>query len=375
MSTQKNSDLATEGMNWSKSDISFMKAALKLAKLGVGYTSPNPMVGAIIVRNGKVIAKGYHRRFGGPHAEIEAIRSGGKLVKGATMYVNLEPCSHFGKTPPCVYEIAKAGISRVVISMIDPNPAVAGKGIKLLREKGVEVEIGLLATEAERLNEAYIKYISKGEPFVIMKAAISLDGMIADSNGVSKWISCERSRKLVHRLRREVDSVLVGIETVLTDDPELTVRFIESRRNPRRILLDTRLRVPLEAKILNEKAHTIIVTASRGKKVERLRRIGKEVWVVRKGKDGRVNLRNFLRRAASEGITNILVEGGRRVFSSFLKEKLVDKFYIFIAPRFLGKGTPLFDNIGIKKIEESLQLKDLSIKRIDSDILVVGYPK
>lgn len=360
-------------MNWSKSDIVFMKKALELAKRGAGFTSPNPMVGAIIVKDGKVVAKGYHRRFGGLHAEVEAIRSGGVKVRDATMYVNLEPCSHFGKTPPCVHEIVKAGISKVVVSMIDPNPNVAGKGMAILRQKGVKVELGLLASETERLNEAYIKCTLKGEPFVIMKAAVTLNGMIADASGNSKWISCESSRRLVHRLRREVDSVVVGIGTVLRDNPELTVRLAKSKRNPKRILLDTQLRVPLEAKILDDAAPTIVVTSNRSEKAELLKRTGKEIWFIDRSETGQVNLRDFLCRAASEGIASILVEGGRKVYSSFLREKLVDKFYLFITPKFFGDGIPIVEKLDIKRVEDSLCLKNLSFKRVNSDILIVAY--
>lgn len=372
---ERKSDSVSEIMNWSRSDIRFMKKALNLAKRGAGYTSPNPMVGAVIVKNREVIATGYHRRFGGLHAEVEAIHSGGKKVRDATMYVNLEPCSHFGKTPPCVDEIVKAGIAKVIISMVDPNPVVAEKGIEKLRQRGVRVELGLLASEAERLNESYITYILKGRPFVIMKAAITLDGMIADVSGKSKWISSESSRRLVHRLRRQVDSVLVGIDTVLKDDPQLTVRLVKQKRNPKRILLDTRLRVPFESKILDGAASTIIVTATRGKKADLLKRAGKEIWFVRRSGGGGIYLRDFLRRAASEGITSILVEGGRKIYSSFLRIRLVDKVYLFIAPKFLGNGIPLLEKLDIERVEDSWQLKDLSLKKVDSDTLVIAYPQ
>ncbi len=370
---QKPLGSAAETMNWSKSDILLMKRVLRLARRGAGYTSPNPMVGAIVVKNGITIAKGYHRKFGGLHAEVEAIRSGGDKVKGATMYVNLEPCNHFGKTPPCVEEIAKAKLARVIVSMIDPNPLVAGKGIEMLRQKGVEVDVGLLSSDAKSLNEAYVKYTLTGTPFVIMKAAITLDGMIADVSGNSKWISCESSRKLVHQLRREVDSILVGTGTALKDDPELTVRLVKSSRNPKRILLDTHLRVPPQAKILNEAAHTIVITTAGEKKVEPLKRIGKEIWFVEKSMDGRISLSHLLRRAAAEGITSVLVEGGRRIYSSFLSDGLVDKLYLFITPKFLGAGIPLVEGLGVRTIENPLRLKNVSFSRVNSEILVVAY--
>jgi len=352
-----------------------MKRALSLAARGAGYTSPNPMVGAVIVKHGQLISSGYHRRFGGLHAEIEAIRSGGEKVRRATMYVNLEPCSHFGKTPPCVDEIVKAGISEVIVSMIDPNPLVAKTGIGKLRQRGVKVKLGLLASEAERLNESYTKYIVKHEPFVIMKAAVTLDGMIADASGSSQWILSERSRRFVHGLRRKVDSVLVGIETVLRDDPELTVRLVRSRRNPTRIVLDSRLRIPLEARILDRAASTIIVTGAKKEKAELLKQRGKAVWLVKTNEEGEIDLKDFLARAVGEGITNILVEGGRKIYSSFLRERLVDKFYLFIAPKFLGDGIRLVERLDIKRVEHSLQLKDVSLRRVDSDTLVIAYPQ
>jgi diaminohydroxyphosphoribosylaminopyrimidine deaminase/5-amino-6-(5-phosphoribosylamino)uracil reductase len=333
------------------------------------------MVGAVIVKDGQVISSGYHRRFGGLHAEVEAIRSGGTKVRGATMYVNLEPCSHFGKTPPCVDEILKAGLREVIVSMIDPNPLVAETGIEKLRQSGVKVSLGLLASEAERLNESYTKYIVKHEPFVIMKAAVTLDGMIADASGNSQWISSESSRRFVHRLRRKVDSVLVGIETVFKDDPELTVRLVSSKRNPKRIVLDSRLRVPLEARVLDEAASTIIVTGVEKEKAKLLKRKGKAVWLVNTIAGGEIDLKGFLARAAAEGITSILVEGGRKVYSSFLRQRLVDKVYLFIAPKFLGDGIPLVEGLHIKRIEDSLQLKNLSLRRVDSDTLVIAYPQ
>jgi len=352
-----------------------MRKALRLAKRGAGYTSPNPMVGAVVVKDGEVIAQGYHRKFGDLHAEAQAIRRGGEKVRHSTMYVNLEPCSHFGKTPPCVDEIVKSGISKVVVSMIDPNPLVTGSGIEMLRRKGVEVQVGLLSSEAERLNEAYLKHTTKHEPFITMKAAITLDGMIADSHGNSKWISCEKSRRLVHRLRSGMDSVLVGIDTVLTDDPELTVRMVKSRRNPLRILLDTHLRVPLDAKILNASAPTLVVTATKGDKHDDLKQIGVSVWLVEQDRDGRIDLKSFLRRAGVEGITSILVEGGRGVYSAFLRQRLVDKFYVFIAPRLLGAGIHLSDQLNIRSIEDSLTLNTASLRKLDSDILITAYPK
>ncbi|KPJ49120.1 hypothetical protein AMJ40_06290 [candidate division TA06 bacterium DG_26] len=360
-------------MNWSRSDIHFMKMALRLAKKGAGYTSPNPMVGAVIVKDGTTLGKGYHRRFGGLHAEVEAIRACAHDARHATMYVNLEPCGHFGKTPPCVDQIVKAGIAEVVLSMIDPNPLVAGRGADMLRKRGVHVRVGLLDDQASRLNEAYLKYIVRREPFVLLKAAISLDGMIADSRGNSRWISCEESRRIVHRLRREVDAVLVGIGTVLRDDPELTVRLIRTRRNPKRIILDTSLRVPRDAKVLDEKAHTIIVTAALDEETEELKQMGKEVWHV--GTDGReIDLRDFLHKAASEGITSILVEGGGDIYSSFLRQKLVDKLCLFIAPKLLGEGMPLCGKLSIGSLEHPSEWKDVSLKKVGSDIFVVAYP-
>ena len=349
-------------MNWSKSEIKFMREALRLAKRGRGKTSPNPLVGAVVVRNNRIIGRGYHRGPGKPHAEVIAIDSSAK-PKGSILYVNLEPCVHYGRTPPCVDKIIEAGLKKVILSVIDPNPYVSGKGIEKLRGAGISVEYGLLEKEAKRLNEFYFKYITTKLPFVILKIALTLDGKIADADRESKWISCEASRKFVHRLRSEVDGVVVGIETVLKDDPNLTSR---SKRNPLRIVLDSNLRIPSNAKILNDEARTVIVTTVK-KKTDH------QTWVVEKNRQGRVNLLKFLKVAGKSSLTSILVEGGAEVFTSFLKERLVDKVLIFVSPKILANGLPFVKSLGIEHLKDALNLAKVSYKRIGEDLLIEGY--
>lgn len=350
---------------------SYMKQALRFAALGRGKTSPNPMVGTVIVKNGKVIGKGSHKGKGKPHAEIEALKQAKDQVKGATLYVTLEPCSHFGATPPCTDAIIKAGIKEVNFPILDPNPLVSGK--EKLEQAGIKVNIGECEKEAERLNEVYLKYMRTGLPFVILKAAISLDGKIAARDGSSKWISSEASRKYVHKLRAYTDAVLVGINTVLMDNPSLTVRFIKGK-SPKRIILDTNLRISEDANVLGEEC--IIVTTKNPKSDPELdsgRNPKSKLWVIEPDEQGKVDIKKMLKKAGEEGIQSILVEGGSRVFSSFIKERLVDKFYIFIAPKIIGDGIPFVQGLSIEKIENALSLKEVKYKKIGEDILVIGY--
>ncbi len=356
-------------------DTRFMEQALKLARLGYGRTSPNPMVGAVVVKDGKVVGKGYHNKAGEPHAEVNALKDAGKLATGGTLYVNLEPCCFQGRTPPCTSAIIEAGVSQVFCSLKDPNPLVSGKGIESLRRAGVEVREGLLAEEAGRLNEAYLKFISTRTPFVLLKVASTLDGRIAAPNGSSRWISSEESRSYVHQLRNGVDAVMVGAGTVLKDDPQLTVRLVKKVKDPKRIVLDTELRVPLEAKVFKDGGATIIAT-KRDSDLEKRRLLedqGVEVWTVAQDSQGRVDIGKVVSEAGREEITSIMIEGGSQVYSSALRAGVVDKVAIFLSPKILGEGTPSFSFLGIRGMDEALGLKELDVKRLGEDLLLQAY--
>jgi len=355
------------------SDTQYMRMALKLAEKGSEKTSPNPMVGAVIVKNGKIIGSGYHRQAGDRHAEVIALQQSGKNNRSATLYVNLEPCCHFGQTPPCTEEIIKSGIKRVVCAMVDPNPKVNGKGIEILKKNKIKVEVGLLEEDAKKLNEVYMKYISTGLPFVILKWASTLDGKIATLDGDSKWISNEQSRKFAHKLRSQADAVLVGVETIIQDNPKLDTRLVKGK-NPIKIILDTKGRLPLDSRIvLNAKSErTILATVCADK--EKFEDSNLEVWKLREGKNGQVDLLSLLKKAGENKITSILVEGGQKVLTSFMQEKLADKIYCFIAPKIMGKGLDAMAELGIRKISDSVQLKDVEIKKIEDNVLISGYP-
>lgn len=350
-----------------------MRMALKLAEKGLGKTSPNPLVGAVIVKNGKIIGSGYHRMAGDRHAEVIALQQSGKNNKSATLYVNLEPCCHFGQTPPCTEEIIKSGIKRVVCAMVDPNPKVNGKGIEILKKNKIKVEVGLLEEEAKKLNEVYLKYITTGLPFVILKWASTLDGKIATADGDSKWISNEQSRKFAHKLRSQADAVLVGVDTVIEDDPELNTRLVKGR-NPLKIILDTKGRMPLDSRIVSnaKSERTILATVCADK--ERFENSKLEVWKLREDKNGLVNLLSLLKKAGENKITSILVEGGQKVLTSFMQEKLVDKVYCFIAPKIIGKGLDVVAELGIRQISDSVQLKNVELKKFEDNVLISGYP-
>lgn len=357
-------------------DEQWMKRVLRLAAKGKGRTSPNPMVGAIVVRRGTVVGEGHHAKAGEAHAEILALRQAAEKSKGATLYLNLEPCTHYGRTPPCTPVVVKSGVKRVVLGMEDPNPLVKGKGVRTLREAGIEVRLGILEKECRRLNEAFCKYITKREPFVILKAAATLDGKIATRDGASKWISSEASRRLVHQLRNEVDGVLVGIGTVLKDDPLLTAR-IPGGRDPFRIILDSHLKIPEQANVLGTSpSKTIIVTTERAsrEKIETLEGKGTQILRV-DSREGRVNLKSCLSSLGEKGITSLLVEGGSQVYGAFLDEGLVDKFLLFLAPRLMGdeEALSIFGGRGVATLQEATPLREVKVKRVGGDILIEGY--
>lgn len=350
-----------------------MRLTINLAKKGMGKTSPNPLVGAVVVKNDQIIGKGYHEGFGQPHAEANALRACGDRAKNATLYVNLEPCCHYGKTPPCTDMIIKSGIRKVVCATLDPNPQVNGKGIRTLRKAGVEVDLGILEEEAKKLNEIYLKFITTGLPFVIMKVAQTLDGKIATKLGDSKWITQGDSRRFVHSLRSWVDAVLVGSNTVKRDDPELTIHQAKGE-NPKRIILDSSGKISNHAKIIKESKDGKTIIATTNEKIGEKFKEKVEIWKVKKSEDGKVDLVQLLKKAGENQIASLLVEGGSQVFTSFLKEKLVDKIYYFLSPKILGKGLESFGDLEIKKISDSITLKNCEIKRFKSDLLIIGYP-
>ena len=356
-----------------------MTRALELSKKGVGFVNPNPLVGAVIVKDNKVIGEGYHEYFGGPHAEVNAFANAAQDVEGATMYVTLEPCAHYGKTPPCAEAIVRNKIAKVVVGMIDPNPLVAGKGIEILKNNGIEVITGIMDKEIEKTNEVFIKYITKKKPFCIMKTAMTIDGKIATSTGDSKWISNEKSRLYVHELRHKVTGIMVGIGTVLSDDPELTTR-VEGKtcKNPIRIIIDSKAVVPLDAKVLkcDDKTKTIIVTTkfADSTKIEAIKQKGAEV-IVTPSENNWVNLNYLMETLGSMGIDSILLEGGSTLNYSALEAGIVDKVISFISPKIFGgtSGKTPVGGVGIKCVKDSILLTDTQVSRFNEDIMIEGY--
>ncbi len=355
-------------------DERFMRLAVNLAKRGAGRVSPNPLVGAVLVKDDRVIGKGYHRAYGLDHAEVEAIRSASEDVKDSTLYVNLEPCDHFGKTPPCTTAILQSGIRRVVVGMEDPNPVVSGRGIKRLRDGGISVDVGVLEGECRRLNEAYIKFVTTRTPFVILKMALTLDGRIADPSGGSRWISSERSRRMVHRLRGRVDAVMVGVGTILRDDPLLTVRLVKGR-NPKRIIVDSHLTTPLKARVISQGDPPWIVTTYKAplKRVDEMRKAGVEVIFLPYREEG-VDIRALIDLLGEREITSLMIEGGARLATSALKEGVVDKILFFYSPRILGgEARPVFHDLGIASLEEAVRVRDMRVRKVGRDLVVEGY--
>ncbi|MDD5131924.1 MAG: bifunctional diaminohydroxyphosphoribosylaminopyrimidine deaminase/5-amino-6-(5-phosphoribosylamino)uracil reductase RibD [bacterium] len=347
----------------------YMNIALKLAEKGQGKVFPNPIVGAVLVKNGKIISQGYHRYFGGPHAEIEAINNAKQPVAGSALYVTLEPCDHYGKTPPCTKAIIKAGIKNVYIAALDPNPLVAGKGVKKLRQHNIPVIAGIAAAKAVLLNREYIHYIKYKRPYVIIKWAMSLDGKIATRIGDSKWISNEQARKYAHALRASVGAIIIGINTVLKDDPNLTVRGIPGAKNPVRIILDHHLRIPLESKILDRRAKTIVVCGKHGSLFRARQLMKKGVEVLKVGQ-----LKDLLRILANRGIARILVEGGGAVHASFIEQGLADQAIAVIAPVIIGgkQAAIPVSGSGIAKVKDALHLKNLKIRQLGDNIIFEG---
>ena len=362
-------------------DKKFMREALRLARKGLGRTSPNPAVGAVIVRNGEIIASGYHKKAGGSHAEVEALaKIGGKAERDDTLYVTLEPCNHHGRTPPCTEAIIKKGIKKVVVGMRDPNPKVTGGGCNFLAQNGIETKSEVLESECRLHNEAFFKFVTTDRPFVVSKSALTMDGWTATSAGNSQWITNERSRQFVHRLRDRMDGVMVGVGTALADDPLLTTRLKKRRgKDPTRIIVDTHLRIPDNARVLNHDSPALTVIAvGDGVPHELLKKRQKDrVSIVTcPTKEGRIDLAALMDILGEMSITSLLVEGGSALIGSMIRERLIDKFYIFKAPKILGgnDGIPMAKGTGPKSMDGCLMLKDIKVRRFDDDVLITGYP-
>jgi diaminohydroxyphosphoribosylaminopyrimidine deaminase/5-amino-6-(5-phosphoribosylamino)uracil reductase len=354
-------------------DEEYMKQALRLARKGLGKTSPNPMVGALIVKDERIIGQGYHHYYGGKHAEINAIENARENIAGATMYVTLEPCCHYGKTPPCVDAIIRSQIGKVVIGTLDPYPEMRGKSLEILKRHGIEIKVGVLEEECRALNEAYLKYMTTGVPLVTVKFAQTLDGRIATSTGNSQWLSSPASRRFAHKLRSLNDAVMVGVGTVLADNPQLTVRLIRGR-NPTRIILDSRLRILLDAKVLmnQESAPTIMATTSSAdvERLSALRQMGTEVLVAREDEQGEVELSHLLEMLGQRGISSVLVEGGAETITSLLRLDLVDRLVVIMAPRIMGRGIEAVGELNITDVSQTMKLSFGKIYRRGEDLII-----
>lgn len=367
----------------SECTVDYMEHALSLAELALGYTSPNPAVGAVIVKDGVVVGMGYTQPPGSAHAEIMALQQAGEKAKEATMYVILEPCCHQGRTPPCTQAIIDAGISVVHTSMLDPNPLVSGKGVKCLQEAGIQVYVGEYEDKAKEINESYIKFITTGIPFVIAKFAMSLDGKIATRNGDSRWISNDSARRYVHKVRNIVDSIMVGVNTVIIDNPQLSARACCSgkggkmKTQPLRVIVDSKGRTPLVARVFKEPGNTLIAVAGHFDKIktQQYQEVGAEVVEVPDIDRGTVDLEKLLAVLGQRHITSILVEGGSRLMGSMFDEGLIDKMIVFIAPIIIGgeMACSAVAGNGVGKISEALRLHKVKVQNLEDNVLVSGY--
>ncbi|MFR3239791.1 MAG: bifunctional diaminohydroxyphosphoribosylaminopyrimidine deaminase/5-amino-6-(5-phosphoribosylamino)uracil reductase RibD [Megamonas funiformis] len=357
-------------------DEKYMRLAMQLAGNAIGRTSPNPLVGAVIVKDNRVVGCGWHRKAGTPHAEVHALNQAGELAQGADVYVTLEPCAHYGKTPPCAKALVEAKVKNVYGGLLDVNPKVAGKGFKILEDAGIHVEYGFLQDELRKQNEVFFKWIEHKKPFVVLKAAMTLDGKIATATGQSKWITNETSRAYGYKLRDIYDGIMVGINTVIEDNPMLTAR-VDGGKNPIRIVVDSSLKIDINANVVQDKsAKTIIATTDKADKdkILKLQAQDVDVIVVDKDKNDKVDIEKLLDILGQQNICSILVEGGATLSGSFVAKKLVDKVYFFIAPKIVGgkeAKTPVAGT-GILNLQEALTLKDIQIEKLEEDILIIG---
>lgn len=357
-------------------DEKYMRLAMQLAGNAIGRTSPNPLVGAVIVKDNRVVGCGWHRKAGTPHAEVHALNQAGELAQGADVYVTLEPCAHYGKTPPCAKALVEAKVKNVYGGLLDVNPKVAGKGFKILEDVGIHVEYGFLQDELRKQNEVFFKWIEHKKPFVVLKAAMTLDGKIATATGQSKWITNETSRAYGYKLRDIYDGIMVGINTVIEDNPMLTAR-VDGGKNPIRIVVDSSLKIDINANVVQDKsAKTIVATTDKADKdkILKLQAQDVDVIVVDKDENDKVDIEKLLDILGQQNICSILVEGGATLSGSFVAKKLVDKVYFFIAPKIVGgkeAKTPVAGT-GILNLQEALSLKDIQIEKLEEDILIIG---
>jgi diaminohydroxyphosphoribosylaminopyrimidine deaminase / 5-amino-6-(5-phosphoribosylamino)uracil reductase len=356
-------------------DESYIQLAIELAKKGEGQVSPNPLVGCVIIKDNRIVGAGYHQKFGEDHAEVNAINSSAESLEGATLFVNLEPCSHQGKTPPCVDLIIKEKIKRVVIGTLDINPLVSGNGVKALKKAGIDVKVGVLEKECLELNKFFFKFIKNKIPYVTLKAAQTLDGMIADKNNYSAWISSSESRKYVHWMRARYDAVLIGSETARIDNPKLSVRLVDGR-NPFRIVLDSNLKLKYNLNLFkyNSDKKTIVVTSDINKiklsKINKLKKLGVKVLFVKPNNLGRMKLKSVLKELSKLQISSVLVEGGSKIYSAFIKQNLFDDIYLFISPKILGNGLSSFSEFKSDKLGKAVKLNIKRTQQIGDDILI-----
>ena len=382
-------------MKQETADVYFMKETLALAEMARGWTGPDPMVAALVVKQGKILSRGYHDTFTKPHAETYALQKIGERAKGGTLYVNLEPCCHWGNNPPCTQNIIHSGIKRVVFAMKDPNPLVAGKGYKELRQAGIEVKVGILKEEALRLNEVFVKYIMTGRPFVTLKVAMTLDGKIATDEGKSRWITSERARRYGWQLRAQSDAILVGSQTILKDNPNLTCHGLKVEKpslssahpeyfrtkkilakDPLRVVLDSRGRVPLSAKVFDDSEHAVLVTTRKASKghLDTFRKKGVQVWVLPL-KGGRVDLPRLMGELGKRQVASLLMEGGGSLNASAFRAGIVDKVCFFYAPKILGgeKAPTGVEGIRSWKLHQALTLQRVAWTDLHPDFLLTGY--
>lgn len=358
-------------------DTKYMKHALTLAKKGAGKTYPNPAVGCVIVKNDIIIGEGWHKRAGGHHAEIHALEMAGVEARGADVYVTLEPCSHTGKTPPCSEALIRAGVKRVTAGMSDPNPQVNGGGLKALQQAGIETFCGVLEDECRAINRPFLKFMTSGQPYVTYKCAMTLDGKIASVTGDSRWISCEASRRIVHRMRAESNAIMVGVDTIIADNPQLTVRHIKGN-NPLRIIVDSHLRTPESVAVLSSQmaGGTMIATTETNPKVHaRYLKVGARLLICNSD-NGRVDLHDLLNKLGGLGIHSLLLEGGSHLAGEALRHGLIDECVFFYAPKVVGSdGFSPFMMTGTTDMAHSIQFCDLNMRRVGTDIMVTARPE
>jgi len=367
---QKHHFKLTDRRGWRMTDERYMKMALELAKRGVPWACPNPLVGAVIVKNGRIIGKGWHRCCGENHAEINAIESAREPVRGSTIYISLEPCSHHGRTPPCVERLVSEKPAAVVIGTIDPNPLVSGRGVATLKRHGIETRVGVLEDQCRDINEVFFKYIRTRTPFVTLKFAQSIDGKIATATGHSRWISSEPSRVFAHRLRSHHDAILVGSGTVTKDDPELTCRLVKGR-DPLRVVVDSKLKIHPDARVLQDqaRARTLVFTTS-GHDRKKIRVLVERGIEVRVAGTGQVELSTVLKELGKRQVSSLLVEGGAGVLTSFIRERLADRLIIISAPKIFGKGTDAIGELAVKTVDQAIPLTVRRVSRKSGDVIV-----